>query len=348
MEGNLIHVPSWRGDVEHYSDVAEEVARFYGYNEIPVRFTGAISTCGGYTPEQQCERQIGEVLRSLGLDEIITYSFISPSYYDKICLPADSPLRDSLKILNPLGEDTSIMRTTVLPSMLEILTRNYNFRNKAASLYEIGRIYQKREDGLADEPKIVSVGLYGQTVDFFRLKGIVETLLTSVTGQELRFAADRDNPSYHPGRCAKVFLGDELLGTFGQIHPAVAANYGVDAELYCAELSFDALFSNRRPLPVYAPLPKFPSVTRDIAVVCRNDIPVGELSACIMRNGGSFLKGCSVFDVYTGHHIAEGLKSVAFSLTMRADDRTMTDEDADSTVQAVLSALKAEFKAVIR
>ena len=348
MEGNLIHVPSWRGDVEHYSDVAEEVARFYGYNEIPVRFTGAISTCGGYTPEQQCERQIGEVLRSLGLDEIITYSFISPSYYDKICLPADSPLRDSLKILNPLGEDTSIMRTTVLPSMLEILTRNYNFRNKAASLYEIGRIYQKREDGLADEPKIVSVGLYGQTVDFFRLKGIVETLLTSVTGQELRFAADRDNPSYHPSRCAKVFLGDELFGTFGQIHPAVAANYGVDAELYCAELSFDALFSNRRPLSVYAPLPKFPSVTRDIAVVCRNDIPVGELSACIMRNGGSFLKGCSVFDVYTGHHIAEGLKSVAVSLTMRADDRTMTDEDADSTVQAVLSALKAEFKAVIR
>ena len=348
VEDKLIHVPSWRGDVEHYSDIAEEVARFYGYNEIPVRFTGAISTCGGFTPQQQCERQIGEILRSLGLDEIITYSFISPSYYDKICLPADSPLRDSLKILNPLGEDTSIMRTTVLPSMLEILTRNYNFRNKAASLYEIGRIYQKREDGLADEPKIVSIGLYGQAVDFFRLKGIVETLLSSVTGQELSFVADRSNPSYHPGRCAKVFLGDVLLGTFGQIHPSVAANYGVDTELYCAELSFDAIFANRRPLPIYVPLPKFPTVVRDIAVVCRKDVPVGELSACIKRSGGSFLKGCTVFDVYTGHHIAEGLKSVAFSLTMRADDRTMTDEDADNTVQDVLSALKAEFNAFIR
>ena len=348
VEDKLIHVPSWRGDVEHYSDIAEEVARFYGYNEIPVRFTGAISTCGGFTPQQQCERQIGEILRSLGLDEIITYSFISPSYYDKICLPADSPLRDSLKILNPLGEDTSIMRTTVLPSMLEILTRNYNFRNKAASLYEIGRIYQKREDGLADEPKIVSIGLYGQAVDFFRLKGIVETLLSSVTGQELSFVADRSNPSYHPGRCAKVFLGDTLLGTFGQVHPAVTANYGVDMELYCAELSFDAIFANRRPLPVYVPLPKFPTVMRDIAVVCRKEVPVGELSACIKRSGGSFLKGCTVFDVYTGHHIAEGLKSVAFSLTMRADDRTMTDEDADNTVQNVLSALKAEFNAFIR
>ena len=348
FEDDLIHVPSWRGDVEHYSDIAEEVARFYGYNEIPVRFTGAISTCGGFTPEQQCERQIGEILRSLGLDEIITYSFISPSYYDKICLPADSPLRDSLKILNPLGEDTSIMRTTVLPSMLEILTRNFNFRNKSASLYEIGRVYQKREDSLADEPKIVSIGLYGQDVDFFRLKGIVETMLVSVTGKELRFVADRDNPSYHPGRCAKVFCGDVLLGTFGQVHPAVASNYGVDTELYCAELKFAEIFANRRPLPVYVPLPKFPSVTRDIAVVCSSDIPVGDLTSCILRSGGSFLKGCSVFDVYTGHHIAEGLKSVAFSLTMRADDRTMTDEDADNTVKAVLTALKEEYKAVIR
>ena len=348
FEDDLIHVPSWRGDVEHYSDIAEEVARFYGYNEIPVRFTGAISTCGGFTPEQQCERQIGEILRSLGLDEIITYSFISPSYYDKICLPADSPLRDSLKILNPLGEDTSIMRTTVLPSMLEILTRNFNFRNKSASLYEIGRVYQKREDGLADEPKIVSIGLYGQDVDFFRLKGIVETMLVSVTGKELRFAADRDNPSYHPGRCAKVFCGDVFLGTFGQVHPAVASNYGVDTELYCAELNFAEIFANRRPLPVYVPLPKFPSVTRDIAVVCSSDIPVGDLTSCILRSGGSFLKGCSVFDVYTGHHIAEGLKSVAFSLTMRADDRTMTDEDADNTVKSVLTALKEEYKAVIR
>ena len=348
FEGDLIHVPSWRGDVEHYSDIAEEVARFYGYNEIPTKFTGAISTCGGYTPVQQCERQIGEILRSLGLDEIITYSFISPSYYDKIRMPEDSPLRDSLKILNPLGEDTSIMRTTVLPSMLEILTRNFNFRNRAASLYEIGRIYLKREDGLADEPKVVSIGMYGPDVDFFSLKGIVETLITLVTGRQARFTAEKQNASYHPGRCAKVFVGDECVGVFGQIHPAVAVNYGVIAEFYCAELSFDVLFANRRALPVYQPLPRFPSVTRDIAVVCPGNIPVGDLTDCILKNGGEFLKDCSVFDVYTGIHIAEGLKSVAFSLTMRADDRTMTDEDADSTVKSVLAALKEQYNAVIR
>ena len=348
MEGDVIHVPSWRADVAHYSDIAEEVARFYGYNEIPTKFTGAISTCGGYTPVQQCERQVGEILRSLGLDEIITYSFISPSYYDKIRMPVDSPLRDSLKILNPLGEDTSIMRTTVLPSMLEILTRNYNFRNKAALLYEIGRIYLKREDGLADEPKIVSIGMYGPDTDFFKLKGIVETLISGITGKEMRFVAEKGNASYHPGRCAKVYAEDQYLGVFGQIHPAVADNYGVDTELYCAELSFDTLFDLRRELPVYTPLPRFPSVSRDIAVVCSSAIPVGDLTDCIVKNGGAFLKGCSVFDVYTGHHIAEGLKSVAFSLTMRADDRTMTDDDAEATVKSVLSALKEQYNAVIR
>ena len=348
FDGDTILVPSWRGDVEHYSDIAEEVARFYGYNEIPTRFTGAISTCGGFTELQQCERRVGEICRSLGLDEIITYSFISPSYYDKIRLPADSPLRDSLKILNPLGEDTSIMRTTVLPSMLEILTRNYNFRNAAAAFYELGKVYFKRPDGLADEPKIVSLGAYGADVDFFTLKGWVEELLGGLCGGEPRFAAARENPSYHPGRCAEVFLDGERVGVLGQIHPAVAENYGVDAALYCAELSFDAILAHRAPLAVYKPLPRFPSVSRDIAVVCDASVPAGELRECILASGGEYLKDCAVFDVYTGGRIAAGFKSVAFSLTMRADDQTLTDEHAEETVRAVLDALRERFGAVIR
>ena len=348
LEGDTIFVPSWRGDVEHYSDIAEEVARFYGYNEIPTRFTGAISTCGGFNPTQLAERAVGQALRSLGLDEIITYSFISPSYYDKIRMPADSPLRDSLRILNPLGEDTSIMRTTVLPSMLEILTRNYNFRNKAAALYEIGKIYLKREDGLADEPKIVSMGAYGAGVSFFTVKGWVEELLHALNTPKAKFVAERGNASYHPGRCAKVYVGEEYIGVFGQIHPEVARNYGVDAELYCAELSFDALCKVKGGIPVYKPLPKFPSVTRDIAVVCSSDITVGELTDCILASGGQYLKDCTLFDVYTGHHIAEGMKSVAFSLTMRADDQTLTDDHADETVHNVLSALREKYGAVIR
>jgi len=348
LDGDTICVPSWRADVEHYSDIAEEVARFYGYNEIPVAFSGGISTAGGYTELQQLERKIGECCRSMGLDEIITYSFISPAYYDKIRMPADSPLRDSLKILNPLGEDTSIMRTTILPSMLEILTRNYNYRNKEAALYEIGRIYLKRPDGMADEPKIVSLGGYGEKMDFFTLKGWVEKLLKELGAGKLRFVAEKWNPAYHPGRCARVYAGDVELGVLGAIHPLVAANYGVDAEFYCAELSFDALDKAKGALPVYKPLPRFPSVTRDIAVVCRADIPVGDMVDCILDNGGEYLKDCAVFDVYTGSHIAQGLKSVAFSLTMRSDEQTLTVEHAEETVARVLKALADHYDAVMR
>ena len=348
LEGDTIYVPSWRADVEHYSDIAEEVARFYGYNEIPVEFTGGIATAGGYTPIQQLERKIGECCRSMGLDEIITYSFISPTYYDKIRMPEDSPLRDSLRILNPLGEDTSIMRTTILPSMLEILTRNYNYRNREAALYEIGRIYLKRPDGMADEPKIVSLGAYGEKMDFFALKGWVEKLLKELGTAKPRFVAEKANPSYHPGRCAKVFVGGVEIGVLGQIHPLVAANYGVDAAFYCAELSFDALNEVKGALPVYKPLPRFPSVTRDIAVVCRADIPVGDMADCILANGGQYLKDCAIFDVYTGSHVLAGMKSVAFSLTMRSDEQTLTVEHAEETVAKVLKALADNFGAVMR
>ena len=348
LDGDTIYVPSWRGDVEHYSDIAEEVARFYGYNEIPTRFTGGIATCGGFSPYQLCERQVGQTCRSLGLDEIITYSFISPNYYDKIRMPKDDPRRDSLKILNPLGEDTSIMRTTILPSMLEILSRNYNYRNKSAALYEIGRVYNKRADGLADEPRMVSIGAYGPEMDFFVLKGWVEALLKDLGTKRPHFEQERTNPSYHPGRCAKVYVGEELVGVLGQIHPAVAANYGVDAEFYCAELSFETLFAVKGALPVYKPLPRFPAVTRDIAVVCRADIPVGDMTEHILSSGGKYLVDCVPFDVYMGHHITEGMKSVAFSLSMRAEDQTLTDEHAEETVKRVLKALNERFGAVMR
>ena len=348
VQGETVRVPSWRGDVEHYSDLAEEVARFYGYNEIPTRFTGAISTCGGFTPEQLCERRIGEICRGIGLDEIITYSFISPTYYDKICLPADSPLRDSLRILNPLGEDTSIMRTTILPSMLEILTRNYNYRNPAARLYEIGRTYHKREDGLADEPKTVSLGAYGPDMDFFTLKGWVEELLEGLATAKPKFRAETSNPSYHPGRCATVWIADRCVGTLGQIHPRVMRNYSVDAEFYCAQLSFEALFEARGGVPVFKPLPKYPAVTRDIAVICDLTVPVGEMEETILSAGGERLIDCTVFDVYTGTHIVQGKKSVAFSLTMRDENQTLTDEHAEEIVSNVLKALKEKHGAEMR
>ena len=348
LNGDDILVPSWRGDVEHYSDIAEEVARFYGYNNIPCTLMRGETTRGGFSEQQLFDRALGETCRTLGYDEIITYSFISPSYYDKIRMPEDSPLRKSLKILNPLGEDTSIMRTTILPSMLEIITRNYNFRNKAVRLYELGKIYLPREDGLADEPKILSLGAYGDEMDFFTLKGGIEAILRACRIQDVRFEACTDNASYHPGRCAKVFAGGTELGVFGQIHPLVAANYGVDVEIYAAELRFDALYSVRGGIPVYQPLPKFPAVTRDIAVVCAESVTVGALEDCIRRGAKGLLKKVELFDIYRGVGVAPGHKSVAFSLTLRADDRSLTGEEADEDVKSILALLESELGAKLR
>ena len=348
VEGDTIHVPSWRSDVEHYSDIAEEVARFYGYNNIPDTLSNGLTERRGLTDIQQTENLLGSVCRAAGYDEIITYSFISPTYYDKIDLPKDSALRDSLKILNPLCEDTSIMRTTTLPSMLEILTRNYNFRNKSAKLYELGRVYFKRADGLADEPKVLTLGAYGGGMDFFALKGAVEAVLKQLRIENVRFLADTENPSYHPGRCAKVYCGDHQLGTLGQVHPHVAGNYGVDTELYAAELRFDALYESKGAQPVYQPLPKFPAVTRDIAVVCDKAVTVGELEDAIRKGAKGLLKDVALFDIYTGVGIAPGKKSVAFNLTLRSDDRSLTAEEADADVKSILESLKAECGAELR
>ena len=348
VDGDIITVPSWRGDVEHYSDLAEEVARFYGYNQIPTTAMTGVTTRGGYSPEQMLERSLGTVCRSLGYDEIITYSFISPTYYDKIRLPEDSPLRKSMKIMNPLGEDTSIMRTTVMPSMLEILTRNYNYRNKEAHLYELGRTYFEREDGMADEPKHLSLGVYGPEESFFTLKGAVETILDSIRAEDVTYVAEKSDPSYHPGRCAKVYVNGQEVGTLGQIHPLVAAKYGVDAELYYADLKFDALFASRGADPEYQPLPKFPAVTRDIAVLVDKAVTVGAMESSIQAAAKGLLKDVTLFDIYEGAKLPTGKKSVAFNLVLRADDRSLTAQEADDEVNLVLERLKKDFGAMLR
>ena len=392
VEGDQVTVPSWRSDVLRMADLAEEVARFYGYNNIPSTLMRGQTTQGGYSPEQELERSLGAVCRACGYDEIITYSFISPTYYDKIRWPEDYPARKSFKILNPLGEDTSIMRTTTLPSMLEILTRNYNYRNKAARLYELGRIYLPKsgsasvdpndpslsaskekleklglpgltealvgainelnqDDGLANEAKVLTLGAYGDGMDFFTLKGVVEAIMKDIRAKDIHFEGPTGAPSdasYHPGRCATVWSGSDCVGIFGQIHPLVAQNYGVDAELYCAELDFDELSLAKGADPEYVPLPKFPAVTRDIAVVCDESVTVGALEDGIRRGAKGLLKEVSLFDIYRGKGIPEGKKSVAFNLVLRADDRSLTSEEADQDVASILSLLEQELGAVLR
>ena len=347
VEGDDILVPSFRPDLNLMADIAEEVGRSFGYNEIPItEFKN--STQGGYSPVMKLESKAGNVCRSLGYSEIITYSFVSPAIFDQIRIPKDSELRNALKIQNPLGEDTSIMRTTALPSMLDILSRNSAYHNKAAKLYELAKIYLPQESGLPAEPKILVLGTYGAGETFFTLKGELEAIFTGLRIQKATYTAITDNPSYHPGRCAKVTISGVDVGYLGQIHPLVAANYGMDAEVYCAEINFEKLFALQLPEPTYTPLPKYPAVTRDIAVVCDETVTVGQAQDVITKAGGKLLRNVRLFDIYRGANLGEGKKSLAFSLTLRADDRTLTDDDSEGTIGRILAALKDSLGAILR
>ena len=347
VEGDDILVPSFRPDLNLMADIAEEVGRSFGYNEIPItEFKN--STQGGYSPVMKLESKAGNVCRSLGYSEIITYSFVSPAIFDQIRIPKDSELRNALKIQNPLGEDTSIMRTTALPSMLDILSRNSAYHNKAAKLYELAKIYLPQESGLPAEPKILVLGTYGAGETFFTLKGELEAIFTGLRIQKATYTAITDNPSYHPGRCAKVTISGVDVGYLGQIHPLVAANYGMDAEVYCAEIDFEKLFALQLPEPTYTPLPKYPAVTRDIAIVCDEAVTVGQAQDVITKAGGKLLRNVRLFDIYRGANLGEGKKSLAFSLTLRADDRTLTDDDSEGTIGKILAALKDSLGAILR
>ncbi len=349
LNGNTLTVPSWRGDCTMLADIAEECARFWGYDKIEATDIRGAATQGGYSEKTLFVRKLGTACRAMGYTEVVTYSFVSPSSLDKIKVPADSPLRDNYRILNPLGEDTSVMRTTALPSMLGVLSTNLSRRNMEAKLYEMATVYKKQPGKmLADERTVLTLGAYGGDVDFFALKGAVEALLCAARTPDVRFTADTETAAFHPGRCAAVWSGDTRLGTLGQIHPDVCAAYGLDGATYCAEIDVVLLHDLEGAEPVYTPLPRFPAITRDIAVVCDASVPVGELTECIRKAEKNVLRGVKLFDVYTGVGIPEGKKSVAFSLTLRSDDGTLTDDHAEEAVRAVLDALRENFGAVIR
>jgi len=348
VEGDTIQVPSFRPDLNLMADIAEEVGRSYGYNEIPTT-AFRTSTQGGYSPEMKLEAKAGQLCRGLGYSEIITYSFVSPSIFDQIRIPADSPLRNALRIQNPLGEDTSIMRTIALPSMMDILSRNNAYHNKSVKLYEIAKIYLPVEgQKLPEEPRMLLLGTYGANETFFTLKGELEAVFAGLRVKKASYTAVKDNPSYHPGRCAKVSIDGMDVGFMGQVHPLVAKNYGIDVDVYCAEISFTKLLQCLLPDATYTPLPKYPSVTRDLSLVCDEAVTVAEAEAVITAAAGKLLRGVKLFDIYRGVGVPEGKKSMAFSLELRSDDRTLTDTDSEAVVSKVLAALKEKLDAILR
>ena len=339
VENGVIIVPSFRNDIEHQADISEEIARFYGYQNIPDRKLGGVANAKR-TPEQNMERLVSSTLLGCGLSEIATFSFISPKHYDKIRLPKDDPRRTSVTITNPLGEDTSVMRTTVIPSMLDVLSRNYNNRNDAASLFEISNEYiWNGTEKLPDENVKVTLGMYGSDCDFFKLKAVIEELLYVAGVADYDVAPVTDDPTFHPGRTAEITVNGVRIAYLGEVHPAVLANYSIGTKTYIGQVDFASLLKYGNLKRVYKPLPRFPASSRDLAFVCDIDLPVMTIEKVISKAVGQILEGITLFDVYVGSQIPDKMKSVAFSIKMRAADRTLTDEEADGAMKRAIKAL---------
>lgn len=347
VENGTVYAPSFRIDIECKADIAEEVARIYGYDKIPsTEFRGVAEA--ELTLEQKFAKNLENNMVALGCYGIATFSFISPKHFDRLTLPAESKLRDAIKITNPLGEDTSIMRTTIIPSMLEILSTNYNNRNESAKLYEIGKEYIPTESGkLPNEPDRLAIGVYGGNVDFYDIKGIADTMLGKMGIRDVEYIRACDSDAFdeacamHPGRSAVVMKNDTVLGILGEVHPAVQKNYGIGTKTYVAKFNIPEMMKCAVTEVSYQPLPKFPAAARDLSVICDDEIPVAELEKAIKGAVGKILEKVTLFDVYKGEQIEKGKKSVSYSITMRSHDGTLTDEQADSAMKKVLKALSA-------
>lgn len=351
VEGDKIIVPSFRNDLTCMQDIAEEIIRIYGYNKIKSTCIYAETTQGGRTPKQQYEVDCEHMLYGMGFDQIQTFSFISPKYYDKVRMDENSPLRRSVVISNPLGEDTSVMRTTALPSMLEVVARNIKFSNDDVRLFEMAATYIPSDDteSLPTENKVLTLAAYGKGEDFYSLKGVIENILESAGIKGAKFVAYSADAAFHPGRCAKVLTADGCeLGVFGQIHPLTAKNYGVDTTIYAAELSFDAIFANSDMTVDYKPLPKFPSVSRDFSFVCDESLEVGTIEEVMAKAAGKLCEDVKLFDIFRGEKIGEGKKSVAFRVILRAPDRTLTVEEADKVSNKIIKDLSYKLGLNIR
>ena len=347
VEGDKVYVPSFRNDVEGIADVAEEVARIYGYDKIPTTMMQGSVTIGGKNRKQKLEDAVRDALTDAGLYEAMTYSFIDPKENDMVAIPADDIRRKMVVISNPLGEENSVMRTDMLSSVMKVLRTNYNRRNAEVGIFEIGTVYLPEGDTLPRETQIVAMAMYGMG-DFYDMKGKVEQLLEEIGIFDYEFAPCSDDASFHPGRCARLILGGKQAGVLGQVHPKVAANFKVGTEVYASMLDFEALLLGYTADRKYKQLPKFPATSRDIAVLLDSAVHVGEVEKIMKKQNSSILESFKLFDVYQGEQVGKGKKSVAYSLSFRADDRTLTDEEVNAVMDKILTDLQTELHAELR
>ena len=355
VENGMAKIPFYRDDIERTADLAEEVARLYGYDMIPSTINAGETTQGGYSDAQKFEKNIKTFSMGLGYSEMMTLSFIGEKVFDKLHLAENDAKRIATVIMNPLGEDQKLMRTTSVHSALEIVARNYNFNAPMVKLFEIAKTYSPKldENGkadmsvLPDEYKILTMANYGAG-DFFAIKGAVEALFKALSIKNFTFEPCKDNVMYHPGRTAVIMTGDKVFGTIGQIHPVIAKEYGIDTEVYMAEIDTEVMFQLHEGEKVYKALPKYPAATRDLALLCDEDVPVIHLENAIREVGGKMLEDVKLFDVFRHEKLGAGKKSVAFSLTLRNSDHTITDEEVDKVIRKALINLEKKCGAALR
>lgn len=350
LKGSDLYIPSYRSDLECMQDIAEEVIRIHGYDLIPTTKFKAEALIGSRNDRQKTVQLINELLTNKGFYEVQTYSFISPKYYDNIRLDASSPMRDCIRISNPLGEDTSIMRTTALPSVLETLSTNRRYRTKSACIYENAKVYIKKDGQELPDERLTTVLAFYNAGDFFNLKGICEQMLETLGVVDYDFVANTENPSFHPGRCADVISSDgSVLMTLGEIHPIVLKTYGFDLPVYACVCDTESLLTLENFEKHYTALPKFPPVERDLAFVCDKTITSGQIKAAIKKYAGKMLENVEVFDIFEDDtKLGSGKKSMAYNLVLRSPEKTLSDEECDKVVRKVLFGLERELGITLR
>ena len=336
-------VPTWRQDIKCLADVAEEVARFYGYANIPTTLPSGSGTSGGLSLKLRVENIARSVAEQFGFCEAMTYSFESPKVFDKLKIAEDDVLRNTVMITNPLGEDYSMMRTLPLNGMLTSLATNYNRRNKNVRLYEIANVYIPKAlpvTELPDERTQLTLGMFGEG-DFFDLKGVVEEVVEAIGLKKLKTYDPKAGKNFlHPGRQANIMYGDVVLGYMGEVHPDVADTYGIGEKAYVAVIDMPTVMELADFSVKYTGIAKYPAVSRDLSMVMKKEILVGQVEEIIRKKGGKLLESCTLFDVYEGNQIADGYKSVAYSISFRATDHTLEEKEITTLMDKIIKGLE--------
>ena len=352
VENDMAIAPYFRMDLEFVADIAEEVVRFYGYDKLETTLIKADTTLGIRNKEQKIEKTIKDMLVNNGLSEIYTYGFVSEQDLEKSNISKEL-IEKSITIINPLSDEYKLMRPTTIPSMMQILATNANKKNQNVKLFDISRNYRNLnnevENGeVPEQENILTLGMYGDDVDFYTLKGLIENVLEAVSVNRYDIVKETENGSYHPGRCANITVGKDVIATIGEVHPAFLENYGIEKRAYLAEVNVTKIVKYSRQNKKYVEVPKFPAVERDIAVIVDEKVEVGQIEKIVTKKSKKLLESATLFDIYRDEKIGTNKKSVAYSLIFRDKKKTLSDEEINTAMENIISELEKVLGAELR